>query len=1063
LTDTTTPSDRSRPPSRRNDPLRRLGRVAGVVVLVVALLLAALYLNRRAAAREVLVGWLDRRGVQAEVEVERIELDGFVGRIRIGDPKNPDVTVERVEVDYAVAWPWSKTGLGVTPSRVRLVRPVMRASWKDGKLAFGSLDPVIKSFTGGPPRPDARAPLIIVEDGRALLETDYGAVRILGDARVDDGKLTRLKAAVPATVLQSGEVQAQGFAAAIDLTTTGDRVKLRLRGEAERFVGAGLSGRRALLSLDGDLPYPDLKTRRGDGRARLHARLTGEVLGLGATQARDTEIQARFDGRTAGWIEDFQLDGETGLALTAAAVDGPGLKATQARVRAEGGRLEVKRADALGWGLETPLVLTAEAGAAGGVETRGLSIRSGALTLGGRDAAFEATGPVKAGFDRIGWGDLTLRRGTADLSLDVVKDEAVRIVAQGAIRSADGAWPLFGPVGPDDIAELAEMKRALGGFALNAPAVRLVTGSAGTEASVLRPVTAKPANGGVLTLSQPAGQTAYAAEPGRLGGGALRLVATRGRGLPEMAVDVPQWRLTDAGFEAQLDGRARLDFDVARGIDARTRGLLALADGRITYTTPECVDLTVERLELDENDVHEVAGALCPTDAPLLSAKEGVWRVVGGFDRLSAQAPFLGMRFEGAAGRVTVDGASSGVGLTATVTQARAVDALTPKRFEPLAAVGQVRLAEEVWRGGFDLEGTGKAAGAAMGRLTLTHDGRSGAGGLQISVPQVTFVEGGLQPAMLTPLVADLVQSPVTGSVAFEGRFDWTKTAEPTSSGRLSVPGLDFVSPAGAVKGVKGDIVFTSLTPLITAPDQKLTVDSLAVGTEATDLDLTFAVDAAGIKISAGSVQAGGGVVSVEPFVVPLDAAQPYDGVVVLDRVQLGDVVADTGFDDKVVLDAVVSGRLPFTMDPKTGLTIRNGSLAAVQPGRLSIKREVLTDVDAGGGGAEVPPNMVEDLAYQAMENLAFDVLSADVNSLDGGRLSVLFRIRGRHAPPQRQELRLTLAELISREFLKRELPLPSGTQIDLTLDTTLNANQLFSDLLAVNRARQGQQEETAP
>ena len=204
------------------------------------------------------------------------------------------------------------------------------------------------------------------------------------------------------------------FAAAIDLTTTGDRVKLRLRGEAERFVGAGLSGRRALLSLDGDLPYPDLKTRRGDGRARLHARLTGEVLGLGATQARDTEIQARFDGRTAGWIEDFQLDGETGLALTAAAVDGPGLKATQARVRAEGGRLEVKRADALGWGLETPLVLTAEAGAAGGVETRGLSIRSGALTLGGRDAA---AGPPTAD-DPLSDDEVMMRGGGANSSSD---------------------------------------------------------------------------------------------------------------------------------------------------------------------------------------------------------------------------------------------------------------------------------------------------------------------------------------------------------------------------------------------------------------------------------------------------------------------------------------------------------------------------------------------------------------------------------------------------------------------------------------------------------------------
>ena len=192
-----------------------------------------------------------------------------------------------------------------------------------------------------------------------------------------------------------------------------------------------------------------------------------------------------------------------------------------------------------------------------------------------------------------------------------------------------------------------------------------------------------------------------------------------------------------------------------------------------------------------------------------------------------------------------------------------------------------------------------------------------------------------------------------------------------------------------------------------------------------------------------------------ESYLAPyLAATQGLPGE--LDR--LGDVVKDMGFDDKVLLDAVVSGRLPFTMNPATGLRIVAGSLAAVQPGRLSIQREVLTDVNAGGGAAEAPPGVVEDLAFQAMENLSFDQLSADVNSLDGGRIAVLFHIRGRHAPPQRQELRLTLAELISRQFLNRSLPLPSGTQIDLTLDTTLNANQLISDLMAVNRARQGQQ-----
>ena len=61
--------------------------------------------------------------------------------------------------------------------------------------------------------------------------------------------------------------------------------------------------------------------------------------------------------------------------------------------------------------------------------------------------------------------------------------------------------------------------------------------------------------------------------------------------------------------------------------------------------------------------------------------------------------------------------------------------------------------------------------------------------------------------------------------------------------------------------------------------------------------------------------------------------------------------------------------------------------------------------------------------------------------------------------PPQKQELRLTLGDLISRRFLNRNLPLPSNTGIDLTLDTTLNLNQLIGDLLAVNRARQGEAE----
>ena len=82
--------------------------------------------------------------------MEQLEIDGFVGKISIGDPHNPDFKVERVEVDYALGMPWSKTGLGVTPSRIRLVRPLARASWKDGKFSLGANDPVAPTGGGSP-------------------------------------------------------------------------------------------------------------------------------------------------------------------------------------------------------------------------------------------------------------------------------------------------------------------------------------------------------------------------------------------------------------------------------------------------------------------------------------------------------------------------------------------------------------------------------------------------------------------------------------------------------------------------------------------------------------------------------------------------------------------------------------------------------------------------------------------------------------------------------------------------------------------------------------------------
>lgn len=1038
--------------SRGQTVLRR--SLVGLVValLVVSITLGLLYLNRRAAARQVLTGWLDQRGIEAQVDVDRFEIDGFVGSIRIGDPNDPDVVIERVEVDYAVSAPWSATGTGVTPSRIRLVRPVVRATWQDGVLSLGSLDPLVEEFTGRPPQLDATAPVVIVESGQVRLATEYGPLRILGDARIEDSKLMRLQARMPAASLKSGEVEARSLGGTIDLTTTGDRVAVVFQASADAFSAGGGSGETLRLSGSGDLPYPNLEKRAGDGRTVVDLTLAGQRLSLGDAEARDAETRLAFDGETQGWIEAFRVRGQTSATMKAGRLSLPGLRAQASSIALPDAALTLSRGAAgLGWRLEGPATLQAASARSGDLALTTTTLRTSRLVAGGRDGAFEASGPLAVTARNFSFGDLSLTGASGTLDVDVTHDGATLVTASGALRSRDGTWPLFGVVNSDDVPELAEMKRALGSFAVDLPGISVTAGSPGTDVRLTRPARLIPANGGVLTL-RPVARALYSAEPGQQGGGALALSATRGKGLPEAAFAVPDWRLTPGGFEARLEGQASLDFGIARGIAVSTTGRLANTNGQLTYVADNCLPFTVERLDLEDNDATDLSGALCPTDAPLVTARNGSWRSSATMRDVAATTPFLSMQFDQVQGSMIATGSASGLGLEAAIASARVRDTLEPTRFLPMTASGSAQLVSDRWTGLFDV-----ARGAApLGQVRLSHDGVAEAGGVTLDFPAISFTSDGLQPDDLSPLTADWVQSPVTGTAAFRGRFDWSAPDQASSSGVLSLRDLDFVSPAGPVEGLAGEVTFTSLAPLVTAPGQTLRVARLDAMAELTDVDLTFELDATSIRVAGGSIAAAGGTVSIEPFVVPLDRTQPFSGVIVLDRVQLGDLVTEAGFGDKVSMDAVVSGRLPFLADPVAGVRITAGTLAAVQPGRLSINRTALTGISAGGGGA-VPPGTVEDLAYQAMENLAFDILSADVNSLDQGRIGVLFRIKGRHDPPQRQELRVGIAEFISRKFLERTLPLPSDTGIDLTLDTTLNVNQLLSDLLAVNRARNGE------
>lgn len=56
----------------------------------------------------------------------------------------------------------------------------------------------------------------------------------------------------------------------------------------------------------------------------------------------------------------------------------------------------------------------------------------------------------------------------------------------------------------------------------------------------------------------------------------------------------------------------------------------------------------------------------------------------------------------------------------------------------------------------------------------------------------------------------------------------------------------------------------------------------------------------------------------------------------------------------------------------------------------------------------------------------------------------MLFAIKGQHDPKVGEEAVIGLRELLNGEAFKRRIPLPKGTPIDLTLDTSLNFDEVL-------------------
>lgn len=732
--------------------------------------------------------------------------------------------------------------------------------------------------------------------------------------------------------------------------------------------------------------------------ARVRASRTGDRLRLGA------QVQAAGLSAKEGWASDAEIDLQADLAY-AALVNGrlDGRGSGQANVAAAGsGDLMVRgfRLD-----LQAPAFAAAPAAGAG----------SGRFHLSTTLA-------------ELARADLRLSRLASEGSGQLSFDKAGVAADFTGGLTGSGASSALGPVAKDDAPVMAAVKHGLERFRFAVDKAALSRDHGRVSARLLAPARATTTSGGVLDL-KPAGR----------GYG----VTVAGGGLPEARADLRRVDFADGAVIAEGGVQAAFSLGLLDGAQVKADGKLTVRGGAAAFAAANCAEVTVKRLDFGDNGADDFAAKVCPTREPMLTAAAGRWTIAGQARDASARLPSFEAALSGGSGSMKLQGRGQDLDADFVVDQVRVTDRAKPLRFYPVVASGRANLAKDLFTGGVDVK---TPKGVHLAHADFRDQVAAMKGGMTISAPGLTFAKGALQPTQLSPLTAALGE-PASGKVSFEGRFDWVGD-KTTSSGRLTAQDLSFRSPAGPVTGFNGAMAFTSLAPLVGASVGPLKADRIAGMVALTDASALVKVQNETATVTEGQGSLGGGKVLIDAT-ASLAADQTVQGHVSLEGVQVHDLVASSPFSDKVSMTAQISGALPFRMAAGK-LRIMGGAAMADGPGRLSINRATFNP-----GGAETGPATKDNLStfgYQAMENLAFQTLTATIDSQPDGKLRMVFHIAGKYDPPTKKELRLSWRDVLDHNVLNKPMPLPSNTGVNLTLDTTLNLDNLIESEGALER-----------
>jgi len=323
----------------------------------------------------------------------------------------------------------------------------------------------------------------------------------------------------------------------------------------------------------------------------------------------------------------------------------------------------------------------------------------------------------------------------------------------------------------------------------------------------------------------------------------------------------------------------------------------------------------------------------------------------------------------------------------AELLQSTVRDLMLPRRLPPSKWSGKL-VAEEG-----RLQGRFEASPEAAPQVTLTLTGRyntaDGRGHVDTSLDGMVFGPG-LQPKMLWPAA---VLERVAGRLDFGGQADFGPSGLVSSGGQLNLDLASFESEGTRVTGLALPLNLSSLWPLESPPDQRLTIDRVGDGTGASDLELVYrlAPTRDGIpvlEIDHGGFATLGGRVRIAP--ARLDPRQTVQSLVLqaerLDLVSVLSLITSEGIGG----EGSLSGRFPIRFEDDD-LVIEGAVLESEAPGRLAFS-SAAADQTLESGGQHMA------LLLQALENFHYERLSLTVDKAAGGDAHLQLALRG-HNP----------------------------------------------------------------